>query len=173
MVIETSNKTPRVKFIPLGSEQAQHFRNAGLDANGQIPQEQISDGGGNPCRNCFRDIPKGEGMLVFALRPFVQAQPYAETGPVFLCKQQCSPYKADEQKSDRADFKLPEIFETRKEFLIRGYCKDNIIVEGSGRIVSKAALTQELMSSLTTTKIAYMHIRSATNNCFQCRVELG
>lgn len=67
------------------------LRAGGPDANGQ-PAERgaISDGKGVPCRHCLRDTPAGKEYLILAHRPFPAPQPYAETGPIFLCAGDCA-----------------------------------------------------------------------------------
>ena len=76
-------------FSALPTEAVARLRAGGLDANGQPPERHVSDGGGNPCRHCLREIPAGAPMLVLAWRPFPAPQPYAELGPIFLCAAPC------------------------------------------------------------------------------------
>ena len=78
-----------MRFSPIATPIARAYQSGGLDANGQVPERQISDGDGNPCRHCLNLIPKGAEMLVLAHRPFPAPQPYAEVGPIFLCADAC------------------------------------------------------------------------------------
>lgn len=71
-----------IRFTPIPTETVRAYQAGGPDANGQPPERQISDGGGNPCRHCLKMIPKGAGMLILAHRPFPVPQPYAEIGPI-------------------------------------------------------------------------------------------
>ncbi len=57
-----------------------------------IGRTAVSDGHGNPCRSCLADIRAGAAMLIVAARPFPALQPYAETGPIFLCAADCTPW---------------------------------------------------------------------------------
>ena len=50
----------------------------------RAPERQVSDGSAVPCRHCLSDVAAGEPFLILAHRPFPEAQPYAETGPIFL-----------------------------------------------------------------------------------------
>jgi hypothetical protein len=54
-------------------------------------EHQVSDGVGVPCRHCLQQVPKGQGYLILAHRPFETRNPYAETGPIFLCADDCAP----------------------------------------------------------------------------------
>ena len=55
--------------------------------------------------------------------------------------------------------------------LIRGFGSDDRIVYGSGRIVPTAHLVAAAESLFAASGIAYSHVRSAANNCCQCRLE--
>ena len=79
-----------LNYHAIPTDLARAYQAGGCDAYGNPPERARSDGGGNPCRHCLRYIPKGADMLVLAHRPFPQTQPYAETGPVFLCADDCS-----------------------------------------------------------------------------------
>ena len=78
-----------LRFVPIPTGIARHYQAGGVDSYGLLPERKVSDGGGNPCRHCLRMIPEGKGMLVLAHRPFGAVQPYAETGPIFLCAEAC------------------------------------------------------------------------------------
>jgi len=60
----------KITFHPLPTETVAALRAGGPDANGLPAEHAISDGAGNPCRHCLRQIPTGAGMLVCAHRPF-------------------------------------------------------------------------------------------------------
>jgi hypothetical protein len=75
----------KIVFSPIPTDTARRYQAGGKDANGQPPERGVSDGAGNPCRHCLRNVPAGAGMLVLAHRPFPGPQPYAEVGPIFLC----------------------------------------------------------------------------------------
>ncbi len=55
--------------------------------------------------------------------------------------------------------------------LIRGYGSDDRIVYGTGQIVATDELAQAADALLARPDIAYVHARSASNNCYQCRIE--
>lgn len=150
-----------IRFTPIPTETARAYQAGGPDANGQPPERHISDGAGNPCRHCLQMIPKGAGMLILAHRPFPSAQPYAELGPIFLCADACEPGTGDT---------LPEILAS-PDYIIRGYSAENRIVYGTGAVVPTATIPAEAETRLTDPRIAYLHIRSARNNCYQLRID--
>ena len=133
------------------------------DANGQIPERRVSDGGGNPCRHCLTDIAAGDEMLVLALRPFPSVQPYAEQGPIFLHAERCT--RHDARKG------MPAMFRERARYLVRGYDRNDRIVYGSGSVVTPDALDAHAADLLAQDGIAYLHVRSGSYNCYQCRID--
>ena len=150
-----------VRFSPISTAVVRAYQAGGADANGQLPERQVSDGGGNPCRHCLQMIPAGAGMLVLAHRPFPAPQPYAEIGPIFLCADAC-------EAGGGAD--LPEILAS-PDYIIRGYGADDRIVYGTGAVVPTARITAEAQMRLDDPRVAYVHVRSARNNCYQCRID--
>ena len=136
--------------------------NGGADAHGQRPEHHISDGGGNPCRHCLTEVPKGAGMLVLAHRPFDGLHPCAETGPIFLCTDACARFDSDD---------VPAILTTSPDYLIKGYGTDDRILYGTGAVVAAGDLTRRAKELLVRPEMAYLHVRSARNNCYQCRID--
>src|SRR4029078_4307590 len=117
---------------------------------------------GVPCRHCLKNVAAGEEYLVLAYRPFAALQPYAETGPIFL------PAKACEAGAESDA--LPEIL-TSPDYIVRGYGADDRIVYGTGAVVPTAEVKARAQALLERPDIAYVHTRSAQNNCYQCRIE--
>lgn len=153
-----------VRFIAIPTEVARACRNGAPDANGQPAERAVSDGGGNPCRHCLDDIPAGHGMLILAHRPFPALQPYAETGPIFLCARDCERWEGDG---------LPPVLTRRPAYLVKGYGTDDRIAYGTGRILANADLAAGAAALFDDPRVAYGHVRSATNNCYTCRIEPG
>lgn len=147
-------------FHPIDAATVKALRAGGPDAYNMPPERSVSDGGGNPCRHCLTDIPKGAVMLTFAHRPFPAPQPYAETGPIFLC--------ADCEQAE-AGSDLPPAVACRPEFLVKPYGEDHRI-HTVGKIVASAGLQGHCSDLLADPTIAYVDLRSAVNNCFICRV---
>ena len=155
----------KLKFISLPTHTVRALQAGCPDANGQHPEKQTSGGMGE-CRHCLRMIPEGEDMLVLAYRPFTTVQPYAEVGPIFLCAKTCPPHAESHD--------LPTMFEDWEHVLVRGYDENEHIVYGSGQIVKKSDMTSIISTAFKTQEnIAFFHVRSAGNNCYECRVERG
>lgn len=152
-------------FVALDSAAVEALRRGAPDANGQVPERQISDGGGNPCRHCLQDIAEGAPMLVLAHRPFPAPQPYAEVGPIFLHAEDCPRYQETAG--------VPAMFLRRDAILLRGYGADDRIVYGTGKIIPTEEIASMAAYLFQRPEIAYLHLRSASNNCFQCRIERG
>ena len=148
-------------FTPIPTATVRAYQAGRPDANGQTPERKISDGPGTPCRHCLQNIPKGAEMLVLAHRPFPAPQPYAELGPIFLCADEC------EAGGGEA---LPEILSS-PTYIVRGYGPDDRIVYGTGDVVPTDSLAAEAAQRLNDPRIAYVHVRSARNNCYQVRVD--
>ena len=54
---------------------------------------------------------------------------------------------------------------------MRGYGQDDRIVYGSGGVVPTSAIVTRALDLLADPQIAYLHVRSARNNCYQCRID--
>jgi hypothetical protein len=150
-----------IRFIPLSSDTVTELRNGGRDAYGCVPEHVLSDGDGNPCRHCLNFVPKGDGMLILAHRPFDHAQPYAETGPIFLCADPCTAWDGTG---------IPPILTSSPDYLLKGYTAQQRIRYGTGKIVAKEDVAAYAADLLDRDDISFVDIRSARNNCFQVRV---
>jgi hypothetical protein len=54
---------------------------------------------------------------------------------------------------------------------VKGYNSDDRIVYGLGKIVPVDKVSARAGEVLADPRVAYVHVRSATNNCFTCRVD--
>ena len=152
-----------IRVTAIDSDTAAALRAGAPDYTGMVTERAISDGGGNPCRHCLDYIPEGAGMLILAHRPFPALQPYAETGPIFLCADACERW---------ADDGLPPILRREgEERLLKGYSAGDRIVYGLGKIVAVTEIAARAEAVLADPRVAYVHVRSATNNCYTCRIE--
>lgn len=148
-------------FSALPTEVARHYQDGGLDANGHRPERHVAQGNANPCRHCLCMIPAGAPMLILAHRPFPAPQPYAEIGPIFLCANHCTKGGGEV---------LPEILSS-PDYILRGYGADDRIVYGTGNVIATDQIVPKAEQLLRDPRIAYLHLRSARNNCYQCRVD--
>ncbi len=155
----------KLKFIAIPTNEARALQRGEPDANEQTP-ERLSSGGG-PCRHCLKPVEQHEPMLVLGYRPFDQAQPYAEVGPIFLHARECERYSTTNTP--------PAMFTAWRDapVIVRGYGEDNRIQYDSAKLVPATELQACCRSIFENTEIAYIHIRAGQTNCFQCRVERG
>ncbi len=152
-----------IKYNAMPTSEARSFQAGAADAHGQEPERHISSGSGVPCRHCLRDVAEGEAYLILAYRPFPELQPYAETGPIFL--------HADPCERSQGQHETPPMLMKRAAHLIKGYGRDDRIVYGTGKIVTSPELSSSAAAILERSDVAYVHVRSALNNCYTCRID--
>lgn len=150
-----------VIFQPLDQSFVDQVRADGPDAYGQPAEHGVSDGAGFPCRSCLRDIPAGSPMLTLAACPFPAPQPFAETGPIYLCAKPCAPWQGPG---------VPPILTTSPDYLLKAYTADHRILYGTGQITTQDQIETYAAGLLSDPGIAYVDVRSARNNCFQTRI---
>ena len=54
---------------------------------------------------------------------------------------------------------------------MKGYSADDRIVYGTGRIVPTGEVEAYAEAVLADPRVAYVHVRSARNNCYQMRID--
>lgn len=149
-------------FTALPTDLVRGYQSGAPDAFGQPPEQAISDGAGNPCRHCLKDIPEGADMLILAHKPFIGTHPYAEVGPIFLCADPCEHGTSND---------IPEILTTSPDYLLKGYSFDDRIVYGTGAITETQEIPARVSDIFTDPRVKYIHVRSARNNCYQLRID--
>ena len=154
-----------IQFFAMPTEHAQAYRKGAKDAYGEAPERAVSDGSGLPCRHCLADIGEGEGYLTLAYRPFPEHKPFAETGPIFIHENHCDRYPQSG--------KTPTMFLNRSHVMLRGYNRQNRIVYGTGVRVPSSDIDNAAAATLLKPEVDYVHIRSASVGCFQCRVDVA
>ena len=150
------------RFIPIPCENVIGWQAAEVDSSGLPAKQKISDGDGFPCRHCQENIGKGDPYLVLAHRPFSGLHAYAETGPIFVHAAAC-------RQVDSGDT-LPAIANSAS-YILRGYDNGETIVYGTGGAVDRMRIINRAETMLEYPAVAFMHARSAQNNCFHCRIE--
>lgn len=149
-------------YSGIPSSDADAYRSGAPDANGQVPERKVSDGNGVPCRHCLGNVGKGEPYLVLAYRPFPTLQPYAEVGPIFIHAEPCDPHI-------RGGFPVRERYGDGR--ILRGYGTDDRIVYGTGVVVRNDDIQDKAKNILQHPEVAYVHMRSANNNCYTLRID--
>jgi len=150
-------------YKPLPTDKIRNLQNGQKDANGQLPEKRIADECGLPCRHCLQEVAIGDAYLVLSYKPFETTQPYAEQGPIFLHAQECAAYSDLE--------KLPTMYQPENSILLRGYDCNERIVYGTGEVVRNTDTEETAIKILSVTGVTHVHARSATNNCFQYRID--
>lgn len=150
-----------IRFQPLPTDQVRHLRANLRDIHDQPIEALVSDGTGTPCRNCLRDVPEGQRYLVLAWRPFRGLNAYTETGPIFLCAEDC-------QAAPRSSALPPML--GAPAYIVRGYTSDERICPGTGQVTATSDIRAYATCLLENPNISFVDIRSASNNCFLCRV---
>jgi Protein of unknown function (DUF1203) len=150
-------------YTPLPTDAVRTFQSGGPDAHGHPPEKHISEGDGLPCRHCLNFIDEGDEFLILNYKPFESANPYAEQGPIFLHAKSCPAYSRNTVK--------PEIYSDEGVILLRGYDQNERIVYGTGQVVSNDDIASTAKEILATEGVTYVHARSASNNCFQFRID--
>lgn len=148
----------------LPTETVRAWQRGAPDAHGQTPERAVSDGTGNRCRHCLKVIEKGQPFLIVAHRPFETMTPYSECGPLFVCAEACAPH-------DGREAGLPATLQSSPDYLIKGYSADERIVYGTGTIVAFQDMSRWAQEIFEDPKVAFIHIRSARNNCYQARID--
>lgn len=150
-----------IHFHPLPAEHIASIRNTRTDSYSNVVEVAISDGDGIPCRFCLKVTPKGMPFLILAHRPFEGQNAYTETGPIFLCED-CT--------GTTPSSSLPDIL-TATTYIVRGYSADERIVYGTGKVTPTADIASYAESLLAQNDITFVDVRSASNNCFLCRIK--
>jgi len=151
-----------IRFNALDTSLVRALQAGYPDANGQPPERHISDGHGVPCRHCLTHVAEGDAYLVLAHRPFPALQPYAETGPIFLHAAACPQY--------RDGGTVPPMLRS-PQYIVRGYTESHRIVYGSGRVVPTPEIPLAAAEMFEDPRIGYVHVRSTSNTCYQCRID--
>jgi hypothetical protein len=151
-----------IHFVSLPTQTVRAYQDGGVDAYGEPPERRISDGSGLPCRHCLTEIIAGDEYLVLAHRPFSTLHPYAETGPIFLHAKACARHPESEA--------TPTLLLSRERVLIRGYGLDERIIYGTGKVVETERIGDEASAIFDNPDVAFVDVRSASNNCYQCRI---
>ena len=150
-----------IEFLALPSDEVRELRAGGSDAYGSPPERVQSAGHGSPCRHCLDFVPEGAGMVILAYRPFGALQPYAETGPIFLCADDCAAWSGSG---------VPPILTSSPDYLLKGYSADQRIVYGTGKVVARDEIESYAAGLLDRDRSDFVDVRSARNNCFQVRI---
>ncbi|MBO9472658.1 DUF1203 domain-containing protein [Shimia sp. R10_1] len=150
-----------VHFHPLPAAEVAAIRASGIDAYGNPVERAICDGPGHPCRSCLTETAAGQPFLTLAHRPFEGQNAFTETGPIYLCES-CA--------GTPPSAALPAIL-SAPSHIVRGYSAEERIVYGTGQVTPTAEISAYAATLLARDDIAFVDVRSASNNCFLCRIK--
>ena len=154
----------QIRYSAMPTETARAFWRGAPDAYGNPPELQVSDGS-YQCRHCLTLIPKGVETLLVAYRPFQVLDAYAETGPIFICATPCRGFGTQST--------VPATLKTSPDYLLKGYGANDRIVYGTGKVVEADRIPERAAEVFADPKVAYIHVRSSRNNCYQARLDRG
>lgn len=155
----------QIRYTAMPTEIARAYQRGAPDDYGNPPERQVADDGGYQCRHCLTIIPPGSDMLLVAYRPFEALDAYAETGPVFVCAEECEGF------GTRAE--TPATLKASPDFLLKGYGADDRIVYGTGAVTEAAQIPARAAEVFADPDVVYIHVRSSRNNCYQARIDRG
>lgn len=152
-----------IAFTAMPTEFARAYQRGAPDAYGNAPERQIADDGGYQCRHCLTIIPPGAAMLLVAYRPFEALDAYAETGPVFICARECNGFGTQHT--------VPETLRASADYLVKAYGQNDRIIYGTGKVIDADRLCARANELFEDPTVAYLHVRSSRNNCYQARID--
>ena len=150
----------KLTYSGLPTSIVRDLKTSARDAYGLPIETHISDGTVFPCRHCLGAVPKGRPYHILAHRPFDALNAYTETGPIFLCADECDAYAAPA---------TPETLNS-PTYLTRGYTADERILYGTGQVTDRDAIMDRAAEILENTDVTFVDVRSALNNCWQGRI---
>ncbi|MBE1283960.1 MAG: DUF1203 domain-containing protein [Rhodobacteraceae bacterium] len=152
----------RLEFHGLPSADVDNIHRTGRDSYGDpVERHASAEEGGMPCRHCLQNVPAGQPYLALAHRPFKTRNPFTETGPIYICDPGCTQAEPSSE---------PPAFLDAPHYILRGYSADERIVYGTGAVTPRVDLTVYAAHLLERPDIAFVDLRSASNNCFLCRI---
>lgn len=152
----------RLEFHALPSEVVETIHRTGLDSYGDpVERHPRAEASGMPCRHCLCHVAEGQPYLTLAHRPYQTRNPFSETGPIFLCAEKC-------RRAEPAP--VPPAMLQADAYILRGYSAAERIVYGTGAVTPRSQLVDYAARLLARPDIAFVDLRSASNNCFLCRI---
>jgi hypothetical protein len=115
---------------------------------------------GFPCRVSLDNPSIGEEILLLPYQHHKANSPYQSSGPIFVRKQATTAAMAVNQ--------IPVIL-MNKPLSLRGYDGKGFMKEAA--VTEGDALSDQIGSMFSNTAIAYIHIHSAKQGCYNCLVE--
>lgn len=146
-----------IEFTAIAPERLNRMRAAEADEHGNPWTLRVAEGW-EPLRCCLRKATEDEQIALISYSPWTEPSPWAESGPVFVHFGACQGYDATSA--------YPEAFRQSRSMLnpfdhtgARAYQHITFLEpEDDHEAAVKAVLAQP--------EVAYLHVRSATAQCF-------
>jgi uncharacterized protein DUF1203 len=116
--------------------------------------------GREPCRRCLRNAKPGENLLLLPYDPFLVRSPYTSEGPVYVHADGCDEHRAEPDA-------LPEQVDARRQFSVRAYDADAMMLDAS---VVAADELAETARALLGNGAEFLHAHFAGPGCFAFRI---
>ena len=117
--------------------------------------------GREPCRRCLRNAEPGENLMLLPYDPFLVRSPYTGEGPVYVHADGCVEHRGEPDV-------LPEQVDERRQFSVRGYDADAMLVDAA--VVPGPELADRARSLLGN-GAAFVHAHFAGPGCFAFRID--
>lgn len=152
-----------LQYKAIGPERLDAMRGQGADEFGN-PWRRRTAEGWEPLRCCLRTAREGEGIALISYSPWPLPwdTPWAEAGPVFVCHHRCAGYQTPQEYPPdlRGRFSLLSPFGHTGA---RAYRHITFVEPGDDpRKAVETVMGQP--------DVAYLHVRSATAQCFTFEV---
>lgn len=112
---------------------------------------------GYPCRLSLEDADEGEEIYLLSHSPFDSANPYRETGPIFVRKNAVPAALGVNE--------LPQIALARS-IVVRAYNSEGKMLAANPMETSQ--ISQTIQKFLDDEAVEYIHLRAASCGCFLC-----
>ena len=152
-----------LQYKAIDPERLGAMRSQGADEFGN-PWKQRTAEGWEPLRCCLRTAAEGEDIALISYSPWPRPwdTPWAEAGPVFVCHGRCGGYQTpgDYPPDLRGRFSLLNPFDHTGA---RAYQHIKFVEPGDDYPAAVAMVMAQ-------PEVAYLHVRSATAQCFTFEV---
>jgi len=143
---------------PISSELLEQLQSGLSSLNGNPVNSVLADAKpGYPCRLSLQDAEPGEELFLVSYSPFSKANPYRETGPVFIRK--------NGRVADLEINQLPAIVRSR-QVVVRAYDATGTLVAAEPSQGNEAS--HQIQQFLADPGVEFVHIRAAITGCFLC-----
>jgi hypothetical protein len=139
------------------------IRTSGRDDNDN-PVVAHNAEGWEPLRCCLTIAEAGHPIALIAYTPLTTRSPWTETGPVFICAEECSGYEADHELPARQRTG-PKILRTYRADGTLNYDHITLVADG-------VDIGDQLVALLDQPDVSIVHVRAVLAQCFAYSVTI-